>query len=145
MMIIQHLKLDSAKENDIGLGRELYLPELKENECYVSTTLSDALKLGIGDKLQMKISLSELLQAYSSGGGQGSEEEDEYEPQNKNMERGGGNNDNNNNYHRDKGHNKKNQNSIYYLKDEDDFSGDDLFDDDFLDVSELYTQFDNNN
>ena len=50
--------LESTKENNIGIGRELYLPELKENECYVSTTLSDALKLGIGDQLEMKISLS---------------------------------------------------------------------------------------
>lgn len=67
--------LDSIIENNIGIGRELFLPELQENECYVSTTLSDALKLGIGDMIQMKISLTELLKAYSAG--EGSEDDDE--------------------------------------------------------------------
>ena len=133
--------LDSAKENDIGLGRELYLPELKENECYVSTTLSDALKLSKGDKLQMKIGLTELLKAYSSGeqGSEGEEEDELSEPQHQNKENRG-NNNYNNNHHGHKGHAKTKQYDVN-LKDENDFYGDDLFDDDFLDVSELNSQF----
>ena len=86
--------IDSAIENNIGIARKLSLSDLKENECYISTTLSDALKLGIGNKVQMKISLSDLLQAYSAKE-EGSEEEDDEsqsEPQNKI-------NGNNNNYY----------------------------------------------
>ena len=93
--------LDSLIENNIGIGRELYLPELKENECYVSTTLSDALKLDTGDQLHMDISLSELLQAFS-GGEEDYEEEDEYEPQNNQVESNDNYDNSNDNHHRHK-------------------------------------------
>ena len=75
--------IDSAIENNIGIGRKLSLAELKENECYISTTLFDALKLNIGSQIEMKISLSDLLQAYSQGEEGGEDEEDQQEPQNK--------------------------------------------------------------
>ena len=68
--------LDSTMENNIGIGRELNLPELQKNECYISTTLGDALKLDIGDEIQMDIRISDLLKAFG-GGGDDSEEEEE--------------------------------------------------------------------
>jgi hypothetical protein len=116
--------LESLVENNIGIGRELYLPDLKENECYVSTTLSDALKLGIGDQLEMKISLSDLLQAYSAGDQSSEEDEDEPqpEPQRQNIE----NNMENNKYFY---HVLKNQNGI---------SRSNLFNDDILNMSEIF-------
>ena len=116
--------LESLVENNIGIGRELYLPDLKENECYVSTTLSDALKLGIGDQLEMKISLSDLLQAYSAGDQSSEEDEDEPqpEPQRQNID----NNLENNKYFY---HELKNQNGI---------SRSYLYDDDILNMSEIF-------
>ena len=53
--------LDSATENNIGIGRELNLPELNTNECYISTTLGDALRLNNGDQIEISIRLSDLL------------------------------------------------------------------------------------
>ena len=47
--------LDSTEENNIGIGRELNLPELKKNECYISTILGDALKLKNNDIIKMEI------------------------------------------------------------------------------------------
>ena len=131
--------LESTKENNIGIGRELYLPELKENECYVSTTLSDALKLGIGDQLEMKISLSELLQAYSSGE-QGSEE-DEDEPINKNQQKYQRRDNNHNHYHRHKSpYIIKRFNGI--LKDENDTNEENLFNgSDIFNITEFFTNF----
>ena len=132
--------VESTKENNIGIGRELYLPELKENECYVSTTLSDALKLGIGDQLEMKISFSELLQAYSSGGEE-SEEEDEYQPQNGDNVKGG------NSYSHDRYNGHENPFKVKRfnvdLKDDNDtFFEENLFnDDEILNISELYSSF----
>ena len=68
--------LDSAEENNMGIGRELNLPELQKNECYVSTTLGDALKLKNGDSIQMEIRLSDLLNAFSGEGDVPEDEED---------------------------------------------------------------------
>ena len=129
--------LDSAIENNIGIGRELSLPDLKDDfDCYVSTTLSDALKLDIGKQLQVSISLSEFLSAYS-GGGDGSEEEDdsEVEPQNEIPE----NQDNHrySNYHRQ--HNPvKSKNFFGDLKDENDTSEFSFFDESILNISEIF-------
>ena len=72
--------LDSAEENNMGIGRELNLPELQKNECYVSTTLGDALKLKNGDSIQMEIRLSDLLNAFSGEGDVPEDEEDEENP-----------------------------------------------------------------
>ena len=69
--------LDSATENNIGIGRELNLPELKKNECYISTTLGDALRLDNGDQIEIAIRLSDLLKAFSGGGEDSQEEEEE--------------------------------------------------------------------
>ena len=52
-------------ENNIGIGRELNLPELKVNECYISNTLSNALKVNSEDQIQMEIKLFDLLKAFS--------------------------------------------------------------------------------
>ena len=126
--------LESTIENNIGIGRKVSLPELKENECYVSTTLSDALTMGAGGKLEMSISLSDLLQAYS-GGGEGSEEEDEEpDPQNKNKER---KKDENNQYHKHKSPIKKNT-FIGYLKDENNEENTNLTYNNILNISEFY-------
>ena len=57
--------LDSSIENNIGLGRTLNLPELKVSECYISNTLSNALKVKPGDQIQMEIRLLDLIKAYS--------------------------------------------------------------------------------
>ena len=57
--------LDSSMENNIGIGRELNLPELKVNECYISNTLSNALKVNSEDQIQMEIKLFDLLKAFS--------------------------------------------------------------------------------
>ena len=51
------LILDSSEENNIGLGRELNLPELKLYECYISKTLANALKVKSGDTIKMQIRL----------------------------------------------------------------------------------------
>jgi len=122
--------LDSIIENNIGIGRELFLPELQENECYVSTTLSDALKLGIGDMIQMKISLTELLKAYSAG--EGSEDDDEPPLQNFN----------NMQYREDIEFN----NYKFYgnLKDDNDPSILNIFDKNILNVSEMFPNIDIN-
>ena len=69
--------MDSANENNIGIGRELNLPELKKNECYVSTTLGDALRLNNGDQIEIAIRLSDLMKAFSGGGDDSQEEEDD--------------------------------------------------------------------
>lgn len=69
--------LDSENENNIGIGRELNLPELKKNECYVSTTLGDALRLNNGDKIEIAIRLSDLMKAFSGGGDDSQEEEED--------------------------------------------------------------------
>ena len=58
------LVLDSFSENIIGIGRALNLPELKINECYISSTLSNALKVKPGDIIQMEISLSDILKTF---------------------------------------------------------------------------------
>ena len=55
------LIIDSSAENDIGIGRLLNLPELKLNECYISQTLANALKVKEGDLIQMEISLFDLI------------------------------------------------------------------------------------
>ena len=62
------LILDSAEENNIGLGRELNLPELKLYECYISQTLANALKVKNGDKNKMEIRLSDLIKTIFFGG-----------------------------------------------------------------------------
>ena len=59
--------LNSQIENDIGLGRGLKLPELKTNECYISTTLGNALKMEIGETIQLEIKFMDLIRAYSGG------------------------------------------------------------------------------
>ena len=56
--------LDSAEENNIGIGRELNLPELHLNECYISTILGDALKLKNNDIVKMEIKLLDLFSAF---------------------------------------------------------------------------------
>ena len=126
--------LESTIENNIGIGRELYLPELKENECYISTTLSDALKLGIGDQLEMRISLSELLQAYSAGDQGSGEDEDESEPQNLGQER---RDDRSHHYHR-RHRPIKNNEFLGNLKDEQDMSELYLMSEDIMNISEFY-------
>ena len=126
--------LESTIENNIGIGRELYLPELKENECYISTTLSDALKLGIGDQLEMRISLSELLQAYSAGDQGSGEDEDESEPQNLGQER---RDDRSHHYHRRHRPIKSNE-FLGNLKDEQDMSELYLMSEDIMNISEFY-------
>ena len=126
--------LESTIENNIGIGRELYLPELKENECYISTTLSDALKLGIGDQLEMRISLSELLQAYSAGDQGSGEDEDESEPQNLGQER---RDDRSHHYHR-RHRPIKNNEFLGNLKDEQDMSELNLMSDGIMNISEFY-------
>ena len=62
------LILDSAEENNIGLGRELNLPELKLYECYISQTLANALKVKNGDKIKLEIRLSDLIKTFFFGG-----------------------------------------------------------------------------
>ena len=62
------LILDSSKENNIGLGRTLNLPELKLYECYISKTLADALKVKSGDTITMQIRLSDLIKTFFFGG-----------------------------------------------------------------------------
>ena len=62
------LILDSSEENNIGLGRELNLPELKLYECYISKTLANALKVKSGDTIKMQIRLSDLLKTFFLGG-----------------------------------------------------------------------------
>ena len=57
--------LDSSMENNFGIGRALNLPELKASECYISNTLSNALKVKIGEQIQMEIRLLDLIKAYS--------------------------------------------------------------------------------
>ena len=52
--------LDSSIENDIGIGRNLDLPELKKNECYISETLNNALKVNTGDEIQLEMKISDL-------------------------------------------------------------------------------------
>jgi len=56
--------IDSANENDIGIGRGLNLAPLQKNECYISTVLGNALKLNEGDTIHMDIRLWELIQAF---------------------------------------------------------------------------------
>ena len=95
--------LDSAEENNMGIGRELHLPELKKNECYVSKTLYDALKLDIGDTVQINISLSDLISAFTQGEDipqeTGGDDIDPYEPElKKSSNIQNNNNDNQNNY-----------------------------------------------
>ena len=89
--------LDSAKENDIGVGRGLNLPELQINECYVSTTLGDALKLKNGDSIEMNIRLMDLLEAFSGGGentpdDQQEEDSDPFRPEQEKSQNVQGNN-----------------------------------------------------
>jgi hypothetical protein len=62
------LILDSSEENNIGLGRELNLPELKLYECYISKTLANALKVKSGDTIKMQIRFSDLLKTFFLGG-----------------------------------------------------------------------------
>ena len=69
--------LDSASENNIGIGRELNLPELKKNECYVSTTLGDALRLNNGDQIEIAIRISDLMKAFRAGEDSQEEKEDD--------------------------------------------------------------------
>ena len=69
--------LDSSIENNIGIGRSLNLPTLQKNECYISTTLGNALKLDIGDIVQINIKLWDLIQAFE-GGSPNEKEEEEY-------------------------------------------------------------------
>ena len=127
--------LDSIIENNIGIGRELYLPELQENECYVSTTLSDALKLGIGDKIQMKISITELLKAYSSGDiSEDDIVDDNNEPPLKNF--------NNVQYREDIEYN--NYQFSGNLKDENDSSKYNIFNENILNISEIFPNIDTN-
>ena len=59
--------LNSQIENDIGIGRGLKLPELKANECYISTTLGNALKMEVGETIQLEIKFMDLIRAYSGG------------------------------------------------------------------------------
>ena len=122
--------LDSIIENNIGLGRELFIHELQENECYISTTLADALKLAIGDKIEMRISLADLLRAYSGEGGT----EDDDEPPVKNF--------NNMKYRNDIEYN--NYQFTGNLKDENDSSKFNMFNEDILNVSEIFPNIDYN-
>ena len=68
--------IDSVNENDIGIGRGLNLSPLRENECYISTVLGNALKLNEGDTIHMDIRLWDLIQAFE-GGSAFSESEEE--------------------------------------------------------------------
>ena len=79
--------LDSSIENNIGIGRELNLPELEEMECYISTTLGDALKIQNGDTIQVDIRLSDLLQAFSGGESGSEQEEGDLNPQQNNEQK----------------------------------------------------------
>ena len=72
--------LDSTEENNIGIGRGLNLPELQKNECYVSKTLRDALKLDIGDTIQMDIKLSDLLEAFRGDNSNQEQDDGDSEP-----------------------------------------------------------------
>ena len=132
--------LDSLIENNIGIGRQLFLPELQENECYVSTTLSDALKLKVGDMIEMKISLSQLLKAYSAGE-EGSEgEDDELQQENNNYDY----NREYRNYDKEYRNYKLQKNPGKYkfffgnLRDENDTLEFNLFDENILNVSEMF-------
>lgn len=58
------LILDSSTENDIGIGRSLNLPELRLNECYISKTLSNALKVKPGDIIHMETSLYDIFKTF---------------------------------------------------------------------------------
>ena len=60
------LILDSSLENKIGIGRNLYLPELKMNECYISDTLYNALKANPGDEIQMEVKLLDLIKIITT-------------------------------------------------------------------------------
>ena len=55
------IMLDSSMENDIGIGRNLNLPELKMNQCYISETLSNALKIKPEDGIQLEIKIFDLI------------------------------------------------------------------------------------
>ena len=68
--------INSVNENDLGIGRGLNLSPLKENECYISTVLGNALKLNEGDTIHMDIRLWDLIQAFE-GGSAFSESEEE--------------------------------------------------------------------
>ena len=65
--------LDSSIENDIGIGRNLDLPELKKNECYISETLNNALKVNTGDEIQLEIKISDLIKLLTMGVGNSQE------------------------------------------------------------------------
>ena len=107
--------LDSTEENNIGIGRGLNLPELQKNECYVSETLWDALKLDIGDTVQMDISLSDLLDAFSGDNGNQEEDRDDsdYRPDDSDDD---DRRDNNNNNNKQKTYNEQ-QNFFEYSND----------------------------
>ena len=66
--------IDSANENDIGIGRGLNLSPLKSNECYISKVLGNALKLNEGDTIHMEIRLWDLIQAFEGRSGFSEEE-----------------------------------------------------------------------
>lgn len=66
--------IDSANENDIGIGRGLHLTPLQENECYISKILGNALKLNEGDTIHLEIRLWDLIQAFEGGSGSSKEE-----------------------------------------------------------------------
>ena len=113
--------LDSSEENNIGIGRELNLPELKKNECYISTTLGNALKLKSGDSIRMDIRLADLFNAFS---GQGDSQEDEeedgrgepYGPDEVKISNNQGNNDIKNQQKNYKSVNKMNENNDNRVK-----------------------------
>ena len=63
------IMLDSSMENDIGIGRNLNLPELKMNQCYISETLSNALKVKSEDGIQLEIKIFDLIKIVMSGSG----------------------------------------------------------------------------
>ena len=68
--------IDSANENDIGIGRGLHLTPLQKNECYISTVLGNALKLNEGDTIHLDIRLWDFFQAFEGRSASSDSEEE---------------------------------------------------------------------
>ena len=101
--------LDSSIENDIGIGRNLDLPELKKNECYISETLNNALKVNTGDEIQLEMKISDLIKLLSMGFGNSQE----YAEKIKSFEKKYDDNDDDDQNHRKRFHKKKKRNSYF--------------------------------
>ena len=69
--------LDSAEEINIGIGRDLNLPELHKNEWYISKAFGTTLRLENNDIIKMEFRLSDLFGAFL-GNESGQREDEKY-------------------------------------------------------------------